>query len=91
MPTRRTVLVGTLATLGLTACAGTGGGSGAASSGSTKPKQVIIVTDSDPDSLNPGLTTGYQALDVNVKVYEGLVWLDKEGKPQPQLATKWVA
>ncbi|HOB03766.1 MAG TPA: ABC transporter substrate-binding protein [Propionibacteriaceae bacterium] len=93
MPTRRTVLVGALATMGLGALAACGGGNGGsggnASTGTAKPKQVIIVTDSDPDSLNPGLTTGYQALDVNVKVYEGLVWLDKEGKPQPQLATKW--
>ncbi len=90
MPTRRAILIGSMAAAGMSVLAACGGSSGGgASSGTGKPKQVIIVTDSDPDSLNPGLTTGYQALDVNVKVYEGLVWLDKEGKPQPQLATKW--
>jgi peptide/nickel transport system substrate-binding protein len=75
--------------MGLAACGTSGSSTGTGSTSAAKPKQIIIVTDSDPDSLNPGLTTGYQALDVNVKVYEGLVWLDKQDKPQPQLATKW--
>jgi hypothetical protein len=37
---------------------------GGARAALSQAETVIIVTDSDPDSLKLGLTTGYQALDV---------------------------
>ncbi|MHB8619445.1 MAG: ABC transporter substrate-binding protein, partial [Chloroflexota bacterium] len=43
----------------------------------------------DPTTLNLATTTGYSDGDVASKVYEGLVWLDAEYKPQPALAMSW--
>lgn len=59
---------------------GDGGGSGGV---------AVLVTDADPESLNPGLTTSNQTLDVSAKIYEALVWIDPEGVPQPLLAEDW--
>jgi peptide/nickel transport system substrate-binding protein len=39
--------------------------------------------------LNLGLTTGYSAGDVASKIFNGLVWLDGNYQPQPQLAESW--
>ena len=50
---------------------------------------AIIAVDSDPETLNAGLTTGYSASHVAAKVFEGLVWIDPDGAPQPSLAAGW--
>ena len=50
---------------------------------------AVIVTDADPESLNPGMTTSNQTLDVSAKIYEALVWIDPDGEPQPLLAEEW--
>lgn len=74
-------------TLVLTGCGG--GDAGPSSSTGAAANSVIVVIDSDPESLNPGLTTATATLEVQSKLFEGLIYLDKEGKAQPQLATKW--
>ena len=75
---------------------GTSGGSGssgsaAASGGSgSAGGTAVMVIDADPPTLNPGLTTDYTtSTNIAAKVFEGLVWLDPDGKPQPELATSW--
>jgi peptide/nickel transport system substrate-binding protein len=51
---------------------------------------AVMAIDADPPTLNPGLTTDYTvATNIAAKVFEGLVYLDPDGKPQPELATSW--
>ncbi len=50
---------------------------------------AVIATDSDPDQLNPALTTSYNIGDVGSKIFNGLVWLDPNWEPKPQLADSW--
>ncbi|HEX9116386.1 MAG TPA: ABC transporter substrate-binding protein [Anaerolineae bacterium] len=50
---------------------------------------AVIAVDSDPETLNPGLSTGYVVGDVAAKVFNGLVWLDGNFTPQPSLAASW--
>lgn len=50
---------------------------------------AVLVTDADPESLNPGQTTSNQTLDVCAKIFEALVWIDPDGVPQPLLAQEW--
>ncbi|GAC1325489.1 MAG: ABC transporter substrate-binding protein [Chloroflexota bacterium] len=59
---------------------------------SSAPKQggtAVIAVDADPETLNPGLTTSNVTGDIQAKVFEGLVWLDQNYTPQPDLATAW--
>lgn len=65
------------------AASGDGGSGGAAGT-------AVMAIDADPPTLNPGLTTDYTtATNIAAKVFEGLVYLDPDGKPQPELATSW--
>ncbi len=50
---------------------------------------AILVIDADPPTLNLAMTTDYAAGDVSAKILEGLVWIDREYRPQPSLATAW--
>ena len=50
---------------------------------------AVIATDSDPDQLNPGLTTSYNIGDIGSKIFNGLVWIDPNWTPMPQLAESW--
>jgi peptide/nickel transport system substrate-binding protein len=50
---------------------------------------AVLAIDSDPPTLNLGMTTGYAAGDVGAKIMEGLIWLDRNYAPQPSLATSW--
>lgn len=77
------VWLGLATLLPLVGCAGTTAGT------ATSENSVIVIADADPDTLNPGLTTSTQTLDVQSKIFEGLIWLGKDGQPQPQLATSW--
>lgn len=74
-----------VAALLLSAC----GGGGEAASDSAGTSTAVLVTDADPETLNPGLTTSSQASDVSAKIYEALVWIDPDGQPQPLLAESW--
>jgi len=50
----------------------------------------VIVIDSDPETLNLGLTTGLFCRRCRrQKIFNGLVWLDGTYQPQPQLAESW--
>ncbi|MBI5651635.1 MAG: hypothetical protein HZC40_14510 [Chloroflexi bacterium] len=42
----------------------------------TRGGTAVVAMDSDPETLNLGLTTGYSAGDVASKIFNGLVWLD---------------
>ncbi len=50
---------------------------------------VVVAIDSDPDTLNLGLSTGYPTGDVGAKIFDGLIWLDSNFQPQPELAQSW--
>ena len=54
-----------------------------------EPSTAILVIDGDPPTLNLGTTTDFSAGDVGAKLFEGLVWLDPDYRPQPSLATSW--
>ena len=71
--------------------AGTTSGAGGTSGGAAPAAgTAVMVIDADPPTLNPGLTTDYTiSTNIAAKVFEGLVWLDPDGKPQPELATSW--
>ncbi len=50
---------------------------------------AVLGIDADPPTLNPAMSTDYATGDVGAKMYEGLVWLDRNYDPQPSLATAW--
>lgn len=52
---------------------------------------AVLVIDSDPPTLNLGITTDYTAGDVSAKILEGLVWTDRTYAAQPSLALSWIA
>ncbi len=62
---------------------------GAPATNAQRGGTAVLAIDSDPDTLNFGLTTNFSAGDVASKIFQGLVWLDGNWKPQPQLATSW--
>lgn len=49
----------------------------------------VFATGTDPETLNPGLTTGVEALAVACKIFNGLIWLNRDWEPQPELAKSW--
>lgn len=75
-----------LLALALSAC---GSGSSTTSSPSASGGTAVVAIDSDPETLNLGITTGYSAGDVGSKIFEGLIWLDPSFTPQPALASSW--
>ena len=50
---------------------------------------VVLGIDADPPGLNPALSTDYAAGDIGAKIFEGLVWIDRNWAPQPSLAAAW--
>lgn len=63
---------------------------GCQSAGSGADDNVaVIVTDADPESLNPAIAAGNAVGDVASKIFEGLVWVDKNQEVRPALATDW--
>jgi peptide/nickel transport system substrate-binding protein len=49
----------------------------------------VFAIGSDPETLNPAITTGVEALAVDCKMFNGLTYRDREGKSHPELATDW--
>ena len=49
----------------------------------------VFAIGSDPETLNPAITTGVEALAVDCKMFNGLTYRDRQGKPHPELATDW--
>lgn len=50
---------------------------------------AVLGIDADPPTLNLATTTDFTAGDVSAKMFEGLIWLDKDYNPRPALATAW--
>lgn len=49
----------------------------------------VFAVGSDPETLNPAMTTGVEALSVDCKMFNGLTYRDRQGKSHPELATDW--
>lgn len=50
---------------------------------------LILTIGSNPPNLNPAITTGVDELTPACKMFNGLVWLDRNFAPQPELAESW--
>lgn len=50
---------------------------------------AIVVLGSDPEHLNPGISTSYPVGAVGVNVFSGLVRLAADGRPEGDLAASW--
>lgn len=95
--TRRSVAV--LFVLGLvaTACAGDDGGSGSATTAgptttSNQPVRggtLVVAISADPGGLNPAITTSGATHTAAELMFNGLVSLDENLTPQPELAERW--
>ncbi|HEV8637747.1 MAG TPA: ABC transporter substrate-binding protein [Chloroflexota bacterium] len=79
--TRRELLVGALAlpAAGLSACR----------SGGAQAARLVVAPPTDPAALHPLLQTGLVEASVYGNLYDPLVALDADGRPQPALAESW--
>jgi peptide/nickel transport system substrate-binding protein len=50
---------------------------------------AVVVLGSDPEHLNPAISTGYPVGAVGASLYSALVYLDADGVPQGELAESW--
>jgi peptide/nickel transport system substrate-binding protein len=50
---------------------------------------LVFAIGANPETLNPAVTTGVEALGVACKMFNGLVYLDRDWNPQPELARAW--
>lgn len=50
---------------------------------------LIFAIDTNPETLNPATTTGVAALAVTCRMFNGLVYRDRDWNPQPELAESW--
>ncbi len=50
---------------------------------------IVIALGSDPETLNPGITTGYAVGAITANVFSALIRLGPRGDVLPQLATAW--
>jgi len=83
----RAVLAGATAlALTLTACSG---GEVKNSDEVATGGNMVTVIGADPETLNPGLTTSNDTAFIVAQVFEGLVKIDADGLPQPELAEEW--
>src|SRR3972149_7285032 len=65
---------------------------GAAAAQQTQPQRggtIVIALGSDPETLNPGITTGYAVGAITANVFSALIRLGPRGEVLPQLATSW--
>jgi peptide/nickel transport system substrate-binding protein len=79
------MLVGILATVMALAQSTTAGAQEAPKRGGT----LVFAIGANPETLNPAVTTGVEALAVACKMFNGLVYLDRDWNPQPELARSW--
>ena len=47
---------------------------------------LVVATAADPGHLNPGITTGYNVHEFADSIYSGLIMLNKNLQPEPDLA-----
>ena len=67
-------------------------GAGQAQQDTAEPVQggtLIFAIGGDPQTLNPAITTNVEALAVSCKMFNGLVWLNRDFEAQPELAESW--
>lgn len=50
---------------------------------------MVFAIGANPETLNPAVTTGVEALAVACKMFNGLIYLDRDWNPQPELARAW--
>ena len=50
---------------------------------------IVIALGGDPETLNPGITTGYAVGAITANVFSGLIRLGPRGEVLPQRATAW--
>ncbi len=50
---------------------------------------LVFAIGANPETLNPAVTTGVEALAVACKMFNGLIYLDRDWNPQPELAESW--
>jgi peptide/nickel transport system substrate-binding protein len=50
---------------------------------------LVFAIGANPETLNPAVTTGVEALAVACKMFNGLIYLDRDWNPQPELAQSW--
>ncbi|MDR7427535.1 MAG: ABC transporter substrate-binding protein [Armatimonadota bacterium] len=50
---------------------------------------IVMALGADPETLNPGITTGYAVGAVTANIFSGLIRLGPRGEILPQLATSW--
>ena len=54
-----------------------------------KDRTFVMAISTDPPGLNSFLTTAASTILVQRAMYEGLIFIDKDFKPEPALATEW--
>jgi peptide/nickel transport system substrate-binding protein len=65
---------------------------GAAAAQQAQPQRggtIVIALGSDPETLNPGITTGYAVGAITANVFSALIRLGPRGEVLPQLAQSW--
>lgn len=50
---------------------------------------LVVAIGANPETLNPAITTGVEALAVACKMFNGLTYLDRNWNPEPELAKSW--
>ncbi len=50
---------------------------------------LVVILGSDPEHLNPGISTSYPIGAVGASLFSALVSRDSTGRPQPELAERW--
>ncbi|MGI9120777.1 MAG: ABC transporter substrate-binding protein [Acidimicrobiales bacterium] len=91
---RRSRAVIALVVLSLVAAACSGGGgpkTPSQATGADEPRYggTLVVASADPGALNPAITTSGITHPVTGQIFNGLVRLDRDFKPQPDLAKSW--
>ncbi|MBW3580375.1 MAG: ABC transporter substrate-binding protein [Actinobacteria bacterium] len=93
---RAGVVVMAMALLALSCSGGDGTDTPSASTSSTasagEPRfggTLVVGTNADPGPLNPGITTSVPTHVVTGPMFNGLVGIDQELQPTPDLATSW--
>lgn len=94
MKVGRRLLAVAAAVLTLAACNTDPGGDEAAGTSSTtaaptRGGMLVVAIDSDPGGLNPATTTSGATHTASELMYNGLVELDRNGEPTPELAESW--
>ncbi len=94
----RAVVVSVVVALLAVSCSGGDGGAGEGSGATSstadgaEPRYggtLVVGTNADPGPLNPGITTSVPTHVVTGPMFNGLVGIDQDLQPTPDLATSW--